>query len=145
MKHNRTESVGHDETITIGIDRSERGNNNEKIPIGANRTDAVGEMKSSPLTPSAQFSSSHGDRDRALATHTGGIDEAVWVDATRRGDHRRVSGGADGAYESVKVGAKQTIEMQGDINCDQVIFISSSNLSFENALWQLRNSAFPVF
>jgi type VI secretion system secreted protein VgrG len=115
VKHDRTESVGHDETITIGIDRSERGNNNEKIPIGANRTDTVGEKKPSSLTPSAQSSPSPGDRDRALATHAVGIDEAVWVDATRRGDHRRVSGGDDSAYESVKVGAKQTIEMQGDI------------------------------
>lgn len=79
VKHDRTESVGHDETITIGIDRSERGNNNEKIPIGANRTDTVGEKKPSPLTPSAQSSPSPGDRDRALATHAVGIDETVSV------------------------------------------------------------------
>ncbi|MDR5831161.1 hypothetical protein P9250_25120 [Caballeronia sp. LP006] len=80
----RTESVGHDETITIGIDRSERGNNNEKIPIGANRTDTVNEKKPSPLTPSAQSSPSPGDRDRALATHAVGIDETVSV--ARRGE-----------------------------------------------------------
>jgi len=42
VEHNRTESVGNDESISIGHDRTESVDNNETINITANRTETVG-------------------------------------------------------------------------------------------------------
>ncbi|MBT2990716.1 MAG: type VI secretion system tip protein VgrG [Candidatus Thiodiazotropha sp. (ex Ctena orbiculata)] len=44
--NDRTENVGHDETITIANDRTESVGNNESITIGVNRTETVGSNES---------------------------------------------------------------------------------------------------
>jgi type VI secretion system secreted protein VgrG len=42
IEHDRRESIGNDETITIGKDRSETVGKNETIAIGENRSESVG-------------------------------------------------------------------------------------------------------
>ena len=42
VENDRTENVGHNESITIGNDRTESVGNNENITIGKNRTESVG-------------------------------------------------------------------------------------------------------
>ncbi|MEW8051667.1 MAG: type VI secretion system tip protein TssI/VgrG [Candidatus Thiodiazotropha sp.] len=44
--NDRTENVGHDESITIGNDRTESVGNNETITIGVDRTETVGSNES---------------------------------------------------------------------------------------------------
>jgi type VI secretion system secreted protein VgrG len=42
VENDRTESVGHDESISIGHDRTESVDNNETITIGKDRSESVG-------------------------------------------------------------------------------------------------------
>jgi type VI secretion system secreted protein VgrG len=46
VENDRTESVGHNESITIGNDRTESVAKNESIDIGENRTESVGKNES---------------------------------------------------------------------------------------------------
>ena len=117
--HDRTKVIGHDETTTVQHDRTETVGNNENITIVMNRTENVGVNES--ITIGANRTISVGASETATValqrTHTVGINETITVGAAQEitvGAAQAETVGADqtinvGANRSVSTGSKQSV------------------------------------
>jgi len=92
IRHDRTESVGNDETISIGNNRTENVEKNESITIGSNRTENVGKDESITID---------GNRTESVAKN-----ESIDI-----GEERTESVGKN---EQVKIGDKRTHRIGND-------------------------------
>jgi type VI secretion system secreted protein VgrG len=101
VKNDRTETVGHDETITIKNDRTETVEKNEAITIGEDRTESVGGNESITVG---------GKRTESV-----GQDESVSVDGKRV---VKIGGKDELTVDSdrtVKVAAKLSVDARGGV------------------------------
>jgi type VI secretion system secreted protein VgrG len=114
--NDRTKTVGHDETTTVTNNRTETVGNNEQISIGVNRTETVGSNET--ITIGANRSITVGASETATValqrTHTVGINETISV-----GVAQQISVGATqavtvGTSQNVNVGTSQTISAGTD-------------------------------
>jgi len=101
VENDRTESVGHDETIDIGNDRTETVGNDESIDIGNNQTISIGKDRSETVGANETISIG---KDRSESV---GGDESVSI-----GGSRSLTVGKD---LSESVGANQTVEVGKDL------------------------------
>ena len=98
--HNRTESVGQDESVTIGANRTESVAENESITIGENRTESVAKDESISIGENR--------------TESVGKDEAISI-----GENRTENVGKDetisiGDNRTENVGKKETVTIGDD-------------------------------
>ena len=99
---NRTENVGNDETITIGNDRTETVVNNETITVGVDRTETVGSNETITIG--------------ANRTEQVGASESITIAATKTENIGAVATQNVGAAKSVNVGAAYAISVGGAFN-----------------------------
>ncbi len=92
VESDKTESVGHDETITIGNDRTETVQANETMTVMKNRTRTVNQNEDVTVAQ--------------MRNHTVGVNETITV-----GVAQEIS---IGAMQAITVGAKQTTEVGVD-------------------------------
>jgi len=123
--HDRTEKVGHDEKITIGNDRTETVGKNETISVGVNRTETVGANES--VTIGANRTENVGANETVnvamLRTHSIGINDMLNVGAAQEvsiGGAQALSVGLArttnvGANDSLSVGKKLTIDAGDEV------------------------------
>lgn len=108
VENDRTESVGHDETISIGNDRTEEVGNNETISIGNDRKETVGANET--ISIGANRTEDVGSNETisigADRTETVGSNESITVTVNRT---RKV-----GVNEAIAVGAAQEIGVGGN-------------------------------
>ena len=121
--NDRTEKVGRDERIEIGNDRTERVGVDESITIGANRTEKVGANER--ITIGASRTIAVGANETASVavqrTHSVGANETISVGAAQEvtiGAAQVVTVGAHqainvGAYQHTRVGSHHTVEVGG--------------------------------
>jgi type VI secretion system secreted protein VgrG len=111
--HDRTKAITHDETTTVGHDRTETVGNNEQIKIGVNRTELVGSNET--ITIGANRTISVGKNESAtvalMRTHTVGINEAITVGAAQEITVGAAQTITVGAAQTETVGANQTISV----------------------------------
>ncbi len=108
VENDKTENVGHDETIQIGNDRTEVVMANETMTVQKNRTRTVNMNESVTVA--------------LMRTHTVGVNEAITIGAAREvtvGAYQNVTVGAAqtvevGAAQSISVGASQDVSVGGD-------------------------------
>jgi type VI secretion system secreted protein VgrG len=104
VENDRTEDVGHDETISIGHDRTESVGNDEKLEIKSNRTDSVGKNETRSV----------GDN----RTREVGKDEEVSIGQNRKvaveQDESRTIGGS----QEVSVGKNRTVQVGKELVID---------------------------
>jgi len=109
VENDRTESVGHDESIDIGNDRTESVGSNETISIGADRTENVGSNESITIGKN-RTESVGGNENISIGENRSenvGGNESVDV-----GGSRTLSVGKD---LSETIGAGQTVEVGKDL------------------------------
>jgi type VI secretion system secreted protein VgrG len=111
--HDRTKGIGHDETTTVGNNRTETVGNNEQITIGVNRTEKVGANET--ITIGANRKIDVGASENATValqrTHSVGINETITVGAAQEITVGAAQTVTVGAVQSVTVGADQTINV----------------------------------
>jgi type VI secretion system secreted protein VgrG len=111
--HDRTKGIGHDETTTVGNNRTETVGNNEQITIGVNRTEKVGANES--ITIGANRTISVGASESATValqrTHNVGINETITVGAAQTITVGAAQTITVGAAQAETVGADQTINV----------------------------------
>lgn len=106
--HDRSKSVGNDETTDVGHDRTETVGNNETITIGVDRTETVGSNETIAI-----------GADR---TETVGANESITIGAAREetvGATETITIGADrtedvGGNESITIGGNRTETVGGN-------------------------------
>ncbi|MEO7206413.1 MAG: type VI secretion system tip protein TssI/VgrG [Steroidobacteraceae bacterium] len=111
--HDRTKSVTHDETTTVGNNRTESVGNNEQITIGVNRTENVGSNET--ITIGSNRTISVGQNESAtvalMRTHSVGVNESINVGAAQEISIGAAQTITVGAVQAVSVGANQTISV----------------------------------
>jgi type VI secretion system secreted protein VgrG len=122
--HDRTKGIGHDETTTVGNNRTETVRVNEKITIGANRTEnvAVNETIAIGANRSISVGASETAGVALQRTHSVGVNETISVGAAQQvtvGGLQAITVGAMqttnvGGNQSVSVGADRTIRAGGN-------------------------------
>jgi type VI secretion system secreted protein VgrG len=125
VESDRSESVGHDESITIGNNRTENVGNDETITIGNNRTETVGKNETISIgqnrteTIAANESLSVGE-NRSIAV---GKNESISVgkdQAQTIGKNQSIAVGTDqslqvGSGRSTQVGKSDALEVGKDL------------------------------
>ncbi len=108
--HNRTETVGNNETITIGNDRTETVVNDENITVGNNRTETVGVNED--ITIGSNRSKSVGASETVTValqrTHSVGVNESITVGAAQEVTVGGLQAITVGAMQATTVGANQS-------------------------------------
>jgi type VI secretion system secreted protein VgrG len=111
--HDRTKSIVHDETTSVGNNRTETVGNNEQISIGVNRTEKVGVNES--ITIGANRTINVGASETATValqrTHSVGVNETISVGAAQEVTIGAAQTITVGAVQAVTVGADQTINV----------------------------------
>jgi type VI secretion system secreted protein VgrG len=114
--HDRTKTIEHDEHSTIKHNRTELVGNDEQITIVANRTESVGNNETISIGANRRISvgSSETASVAVQRTHSVGVNETISV-----GAGQQVSVGAAqtvtvGAIQTVSVGANQSISVGAD-------------------------------
>jgi type VI secretion system secreted protein VgrG len=111
--HDRTKGIGHDETTTVGNNRTETVGNNEQITIGVNRTEKVGANES--IVIGANRTINVGANESATVavqrTHTVGANETITVGAAQEITVGAAQTITVGAAQTETVGADQTINV----------------------------------
>jgi type VI secretion system secreted protein VgrG len=111
--HDRTKSIVHDETTSVGNNRTETVGNNEQITIGVNRTEKVGANES--ITIGANRTINVGASETATValqrTHSVGVNETISVGAAQQVTIGAAQTITVGAVQAVTVGADQTINV----------------------------------
>jgi type VI secretion system secreted protein VgrG len=111
--HDRTKGIVHDETTTVGNNRTESVGNNEQITIGVHRTEKVGVNET--ITIGANRKIDVGANENAtvalLRTHSVGINETISVGAAQEINIGAAQTITVGAVQAVSVGANQTINV----------------------------------
>lgn len=110
VEHDKTESIGNDETIDIGNDRTETVAGNETLTVAKDRTRTVSKNETVTVM--------------LTRTHSVGINEAITVGAAQEvsvGAMRTLTVGANqttnvGANHSVTVGKNDTLNVGADRN-----------------------------
>lgn len=114
--NDRTETVGKNETITIGVNRTEAVGSNEVISIGANRTETVGSNET--ITIGSNISHTVGASETKVValmrTHTVGVNEMITVGAAQEITVGGVQAVTVGASQSNSVGTSQTNNIGSD-------------------------------
>src|SRR5579863_1642038 len=111
--HDRTKSIVHDETTSVGNNRTETVGNNEQISIGVNRTEKVGVNES--ITIGANRTINVGASETASValqrTHSVGVNETISVGAAQEITVGAAQTITVGAVQAVTVGADQNINV----------------------------------
>ena len=150
--HDRSKTIGNNETVKVGVDRTENVGANEKITIGANRTENVGVNETisvgaarSETVGATETINIGADRSvtvgasetKTVATlrfHTVGVNEMINVGAAQEvtiGGFQMVTVGAAqtisvGASQSTNVGANQSTSAGGNISTSAGAKLSTS-------------------
>ncbi|MET0068548.1 MAG: type VI secretion system tip protein TssI/VgrG [Candidatus Thiodiazotropha sp.] len=114
--NDRTENVGHDESITIANDRTESVGNNESITIGVNRTETVGSNESVSIgsNRSVNIGSNKSETIGTNKTETIGAAKALTIGA---GYQVSVGGGMNetvGASKSMQIASSLSESVGSD-------------------------------
>ncbi|WP_035607994.1 type VI secretion system tip protein TssI/VgrG [Haloferula sp. BvORR071] len=116
IHHDRTETVDNNETITIGVNRTETVGSNEVISIGVNRTETVGSNET--ITIGSAFTHTVGASETKtvamMRTHTVGINEMINVGAAQEITVGGVQATTVGASQSNTIGTSQTNTIGSD-------------------------------
>jgi type VI secretion system secreted protein VgrG len=100
VEHDKTESIGNNETIDIGADRTETVGGNETLSVAKDRTRSVSGSESVTVTISR--------------THTVGINEAITVGAAQEVTVGAVRSLTVGANQTTNIGANHSEDVGGN-------------------------------
>ena len=126
VKNDRSENVGHDETISIGNDRTETVGNNEKITIGVDRTDDVGSNETITIGANQKITVNANRSETVLAnedvtvaanrSHTINANDSLKVSSNQTRKVGVTSNEMVGAAKTSTVGGAYAITVAGAMN-----------------------------
>jgi type VI secretion system secreted protein VgrG len=121
IEHDRTESIGNNESVTIGVDRTESVGKNESISIGENRTEDVGKDESVSIG--------------ANQTLSVGKDRTIDVGANRTATIGKDDARTIGENETAQVGKNATTQVGKkyvlDVGDEIVLKTGSSSITMK--------------
>lgn len=122
--NNRSRDVTNNETISIGVDRTETVGSNESLTVGSNRTESVGSNET--LSVGSNRNRTVGGSETVTValtrTHSVGINEAITIGAAQQvtvGAMQTISVGANqstsvGKNQSNNIGSNQSTSVGGN-------------------------------
>jgi len=113
ISNDRTEQVGNNETLSVGVDRTRSVGSNETVTIGANRTDTVtaNETRTVGIAQQQTVGAMRNVTVGATQAHEVGLNDAWVVGVNRTTDVGKDDSTSIGSNRGVDIGDDDTLEV----------------------------------